>query len=65
MSNGQGEGAFGSVPLFKTALHSSLDLWSGYDILSDVGVKVPNKELRKGIDGIDFRTVARWMSGMA
>ena len=48
-----------SIPLLKTARHSSLDLWSGYDIFSDVEADVLNRELRNGIDGIDFRIVGR------
>lgn len=41
------------VPLFNTALHSSSDRPSGYDIFS-LGVEVPNREPRNGRLGIDF-----------
>lgn len=54
----------GMLPLFNTALHSSSDLESGCDIFCEAEVDVPKKEPRKGIDGIDFRTKARWIGAM-
>ena len=37
------------VPLFSTARHSSLVLWSGYDILLEALLVEPKRELRKGM----------------
>ncbi len=45
--------------MFKTALHSSFDRESGYDIFCEAGVEVPNKEPRNGIEGIDLKMVVR------
>lgn len=50
------------IPLLRTALHSSSDLWSGYDILSEDDADDPKKELKKdGIEGMDFGKLARWI----
>lgn len=51
-----------NIPGFNTVRHSSLVRSSGYDIFSAEGVEVPKKELRNGIEGMDFKTVAaRWL----
>lgn len=57
-----GEPLHDNIPGFNTVRHSSLVLSSGYDIFSAEEVEVPKKELRNGIEGMDFKTVAaRWL----
>lgn len=43
------------LPLFSTARHSSLVLWSGYDILLEALLDEPKRELRKGMFMDDFK----------
>ena len=48
------------LPLSRTACHSSLLFCTGYVILFDLlELEVPKREPKKGIVGIDLRTVAR------
>lgn len=52
-------GGVGSVPLLKTARHSSSLFCTGYDMfLSEVELEL-KREPRKGIVGMDFRIVPR------
>lgn len=43
-----------TLPLERTARHSSVDLWSGYDMLLDCLELDPNKLPKNGMVGIDF-----------
>lgn len=45
--------------MFKTACHSWSDRLSGNDMFAEDDADEPNKDPRKGIEGIDLMRVAR------
>ena len=52
---GDNETRGATVPLLKTACHSSSLFWTGYDMSLEAALL--KREPRKGIVGIDLRTV--------